>query len=53
MYIDTSDTVLGALGISGLPVSVAVDGTGRIVDAQVGPLDAASLQRLAEAATAR
>lgn len=53
VYVDSADAVLRELGISGLPVTVAVDGVGRIVDVQVGQLDAASLQRLADAATAR
>jgi thiol-disulfide isomerase/thioredoxin len=52
VFVDSGDTVLSTLGISGLPVTLAVDGQGRIVDVQIGPLDDAALTRLAKAATA-
>lgn len=51
VFIDSEDRVLAALGVKGLPVTVAVDHRGRIVDVHVGELTDAALVRLAKAAT--
>lgn len=50
VYVDVGDSVLGMLGLSGLPVTLAVDERGRIVDVQYGALDESSLERLSRAA---
>lgn len=51
VFIDSEDRILAALGVKGLPVTVAVDYRGRIVDVQVGELTDAALARLVKAAT--
>jgi thiol-disulfide isomerase/thioredoxin len=51
IYIDNTDVVMRDLGLRGLPVTLAVNRAGRIVDVEIGTLTATSLARLVAAAT--
>ena len=49
--LDPDGELLQQLGVRGLPVTLAIDGDGRIVDRVVGQLDAQELQHLMETLT--
>lgn len=47
--VDTDGALLDALGVPGLPVTLAVDASGRIVAKQIGQMDASELASLMDA----
>jgi thiol-disulfide isomerase/thioredoxin len=49
VWIDSNNSLKQSLPIVGLPITLAVDGQGRIVDEQIGELSADSLARLVKA----
>ena len=49
--LDPDGELLSALGVRGLPVTLAIDESGRIVARSVGELDAQELQQLVETLT--
>ena len=49
--LDPDGELLQELDVRGLPVTLAIDGDGRIVDRVVGQLDAQELQQLMETLT--
>lgn len=51
--VDEDGALLGGLNVVGLPVTLALDEDGRIVDRQIGQLDADALERMAAAAGAQ